>query len=391
VSSVTFDPVLCNNDATDVNALIEQAQLSVTKTDSTAAIDQYDTSTRAYTITYWNHGPSTARDVMLTDRWPSWLVQYINGISASNGTTCVSTGGDFTCSSGDLAVGHSVTITVPYSLAPGSSCGVVTNRVSVYSPTDSECRDAEDNTTVNCVSRTQVCRNCIDYAITSGICTAQYAACSQTQPCATCIASILADPRNPAAVCFQDAQSCALMQCTYNNACGLGAPPDVINRACDSPNNGPVLCPPTKRNALEETPLITHLAPVKPAAAAPTPTGPMLAPKQLSVQAKFVETSLEVKLSNLLKTDVQIQHLELTLVDRAGLSHTVQLDATSALVTQTTCNLAQVKLQKNWSYSCTITLHDLFSLADSASIKVVGRGFAETAKGYHPVIGVVKL
>jgi hypothetical protein len=328
----------------------------------------------------------------MTDRWPAWLVQYINGISATAGTTCIITGGDFTCSSGDLAVGQHVTITVPYSLAPNANyCGVITNRVSVYSPTDSECRDASDSTTVNCLTPTQVCLTCLNYAVSSGICTSQYAACNKTEPCAACAASVLANPRSPLDICFQDHQSCAFMQCVYNDACGLGAPANIVSRPCDSPNDGPILCPtsPTRRS-IEQTPVISHLPAVKPIAVA-TPTGAMLAPKQLTVQAKLVATTLDIKLSNLLKTDAHMQHLEMTVVNRAGVSRTVSLDTTSDVVTQTTCNLALVKLQKNWSYSCSVTLHDLFSLVESASVKVVARGFAETSKGYHPVIGVAKL
>jgi len=281
---------------------------------------------------------------------------------------------------------------VPYTLAPNANyCGVVTNRVSVYSPTDSECRDAEDNTTVTCLSQTELCLNCIDYALSSGICTSQYAACGHATNCSICLQAIRTDPRNLPAVCFQDVQSCQLLQCTYNDACGLGAPANVASRACDSPNDGPILCPTGTRRSIEQAPVvISHLASAKPAAVA-TPTGTMLAPKQLNVQAKLTTTTLEVKLSNLLKTEAQIQHLEMTIVDYAGVSRTVPLDSINAVVTQTTCNLAQVKLQKNWSYSCTITLHDLFSLAQSTSVKVVGRGFAETSKGYHPVIGVLKL
>jgi uncharacterized repeat protein (TIGR01451 family) len=413
VSSVTFDGVLCNNDATDVNALVEQATLAVTKTDSTARLSQHDTSTRRYTITYWNTGPSTARDVMLTDRWPAWLTQYIHGISATNGTSCVSTGGDFTCSSGDLAVGQSVTVTVPYSLVQNAPCGNFTNLVSVYSPTDSECRDASDTTIVDCVAQDILCLNCINYAVSTGICAAQYAACTNPSNCYTCLSSIRVNPRNPPAVCFSDPQSCALMQCTYNDACGLGAPASIANRPCDSPNDTAVLCPAAKRDTqpMEVTPVITQLAVSKPKAVA-VPTGRMLSPKQMTVEAKLTGQVLEVKLSNLLKTEVQMQHLEMQLVDKAGASRTVDLTSAGEMVAQTSCNLAQVKLQKNWSYSCTITLVSIeqaefnlsalkvkmrfrrvfvLELTSLVCWQVVGRGFIDTPKGYHPVVGAIKL
>ena len=60
-----------------------------------------------------NAGPSTARDVVVTDRWPAGFTQFLETLSSTTGR-CVGVGGDFTCSLGDLAVGNVTTITVRY-------------------------------------------------------------------------------------------------------------------------------------------------------------------------------------------------------------------------------------------------------------------------------------
>merc|ERR1711916_149081 len=53
---------------------------------------------------------------------------------------CVSTGSDFTCTIGDILLDHTVTIFIPFSVCEGAEQGEVFNQVSVYSPTDAECR-----------------------------------------------------------------------------------------------------------------------------------------------------------------------------------------------------------------------------------------------------------
>jgi uncharacterized repeat protein (TIGR01451 family) len=149
VSSLTFDPELCNNDAKDVNALVERAAVTISKTDGLQTIASTDISAKVYTIIVGNTGPSTARDVVITDRWGVGFVQFLESLKISKGQ-CVGTGTDFTCSAGDIAVGQTVTITVSYNLMQPPMCGDVRNWVSAFSPTDEECREAEDVTTVVC-------------------------------------------------------------------------------------------------------------------------------------------------------------------------------------------------------------------------------------------------
>jgi uncharacterized repeat protein (TIGR01451 family) len=143
VSSTTFDPVQCNNDAKDVNAVIESAVLSVNKVADTPTIPVTYRGPHNYVITVTNNGPSTAHDVVLTDLWPATLCQYGERLQleGSNGGGCVTTGGDITCLLGDLAQNGVITITIPFSVCDKATAGVVNNVVSVFSPTASKCFD----------------------------------------------------------------------------------------------------------------------------------------------------------------------------------------------------------------------------------------------------------
>jgi uncharacterized repeat protein (TIGR01451 family) len=156
VSSVTFDPELCNNDAKDTTALRENAVLSITKTDNVATIQSTDIRPYTYTITVGNNGPSTARDVTVSDRWPAGFVQFANSLIISKGRCMPTPAGDFMCSIGDLAVGEQVTVRVSYNLMQPAMCGITNNTVNTFSPTDTECRTAVDSTNVLCAKREEI-------------------------------------------------------------------------------------------------------------------------------------------------------------------------------------------------------------------------------------------
>lgn len=152
VSSITFDPELCNNDAKDCNALVTKATLSISKTDGQTVISGSDLRPYTYTITVGNNGPSRATDVVLTDRWPAGFIQFSNTLHTSKGLCVSQAKRDFTCSLGDLEVGQTTTVTVSYNNMQPPMCGVVTNAATVFSPTDVSCRETVDNTTVQCNS-----------------------------------------------------------------------------------------------------------------------------------------------------------------------------------------------------------------------------------------------
>jgi hypothetical protein len=141
VSSTTFDPVVCNNDAKDVNAVVELANLSITKTVDSSSIPITFRGPHAYTIVVTNNGPSTAYDVVVTDLWPANLCQYKERIITSRGT-CLTTGGDITCPILDIAKGASVTITIPFSVCEKTIVGVVVNNATVFSPTSPFCNNS---------------------------------------------------------------------------------------------------------------------------------------------------------------------------------------------------------------------------------------------------------
>jgi uncharacterized repeat protein (TIGR01451 family) len=245
VSSVTFDPKLCNNDAKDVNALIEKARLTISKTDNLETLTQNDVTPHTYVIRVTNTGPSTARDVVVTDRWPYELAQFLNSIVAPNGTTCVSTGFDFSCTLGDVAVGQEVVITVRYTLAPDAPVGAVINRVSAFSPTDEECRDAQDSTlvlagptttrtlpptTTTVTHNIVACEACFVTAA-AGACSAQYTACT-TEACASCVANPFNDVGLPNPLCFTP-DACPLTKCIIDQACSA---------QCRSPGQPDITC-----------------------------------------------------------------------------------------------------------------------------------------------------
>ncbi len=155
VSSITFDPVVCNNDAKDVNAVTERASLSISKTVDSSSIPISFRGPHAFTIVVTNNGPSTAYDVVVTDLWPSTLCQYKERIITSRGE-CVSTGGDVTCPVLDIAKGASVTITIPFSVCDKTLVGTVINNATVFSPTAPFCNNSRASvpvTITNAVAR----------------------------------------------------------------------------------------------------------------------------------------------------------------------------------------------------------------------------------------------
>lgn len=161
-SLITFDPRQCNNDARDVNALIEKAELAITKNSTSNTIAEGFYGNNTFSIFVWNKGPSYAREVVLTDIWPSGLIQYreaitVTGVGASS-AVIVSTGGDVTVHLGDLAPGiaYGKTVHIPYSLMDKMGPGFIYNRASVFSHTDSECRHTIHTTQVVAVAKRAV-------------------------------------------------------------------------------------------------------------------------------------------------------------------------------------------------------------------------------------------
>ncbi|HYR83490.1 MAG TPA: DUF11 domain-containing protein, partial [Terriglobia bacterium] len=147
VTSDTTDSTTSNNTAGDTTTVVTAADLAVTNTDgiTTVAILR---GSQTYRITVTNAGPSMAAGVILTDSWPSG---FSRGTTTASQGSCTGSGGDFTCSLGNLAAGGSATITVNYSVRLTTLPGPQTNTVSVTSSTsdpNSSHNTASDTTTV---------------------------------------------------------------------------------------------------------------------------------------------------------------------------------------------------------------------------------------------------
>lgn len=108
VASDTPDPVPGNNGATETTDVITEADLEITLESD----DIYKpSSTVAYVITVSNHGPSDARDVVVTQELPDSKT----GSYAGNDGGCPDpVGTTFTCPLGTLAPGEVITFTLYY-------------------------------------------------------------------------------------------------------------------------------------------------------------------------------------------------------------------------------------------------------------------------------------
>jgi uncharacterized repeat protein (TIGR01451 family) len=97
-----------------------------------------------YTLVVTNNGPSTARDVKVSDPLPAGMT-FVSVTPAACGLAVTTV----TCSLGDLAKGHSVTITLVSGIPPGLAKKARTNEATVSSPTpDSNLANNKDNATV---------------------------------------------------------------------------------------------------------------------------------------------------------------------------------------------------------------------------------------------------
>ncbi len=146
-SAGTVDPDPSDNTASDTLTIVGVADLSLSKsapTDATAG------TTIQWTTTVQNDGPSTARDVQVSDVVPAQVSGV--SVSGSNGASCVvGVPGDSTqpaiCSFGNVGDGADRTMTVSATINP-AFVGLLSNDATVISST-SDPDDSDNSATAS--------------------------------------------------------------------------------------------------------------------------------------------------------------------------------------------------------------------------------------------------
>ena len=142
VSAQENDPNPSNNNATDINALVPVADLSVTKTDGKATLTPGRGIT--YTIVATNAGPSSVTKAIVSDELPKGLSNATWTCKASTGAACaVASGAGSLSVPVDLAPGAQVTITLE--TKADTNAGDITNTAKIAAPADTRDPDLTNN------------------------------------------------------------------------------------------------------------------------------------------------------------------------------------------------------------------------------------------------------
>ncbi|WP_154222273.1 DUF11 domain-containing protein [Marinicella rhabdoformis] len=143
VTSDTPDPDTSDNNTDETTGVNEEADLSITKTDSADPVTPGDALT--YTIRVDNAGPSLASNVVVTEVLPAG-VTFVSTVGCTEDPNGVPT-----CSLGDIASGGFATYTVAVNVNNNAS-GTLTNNVSVTSDTtdpDTSNNNTDETTGLN--------------------------------------------------------------------------------------------------------------------------------------------------------------------------------------------------------------------------------------------------
>jgi uncharacterized repeat protein (TIGR01451 family) len=127
------DPDLANNSATDVDALVPTAELSVSKSDG--VVSEVPGTSVSYTVVVSNAGPSDVVGASVADAMPSSLLGASWTCVAVNGA-CVSSGSGSILTAVDLAAGGTATFVVT-GIVSSSATGSITNTATVTMPAGS--------------------------------------------------------------------------------------------------------------------------------------------------------------------------------------------------------------------------------------------------------------
>lgn len=129
VSSSTTDPTPANNSSTNTLTVVNQADLSITKSTSPATVTPG--SPVVYTINVTNNGPSPATSVTVTDPLPAGITFFS---ASGTGWSCSQAPvGTVTCTRASLAVGPASPITI--NAIANQTTGVKNNVATIASTT----------------------------------------------------------------------------------------------------------------------------------------------------------------------------------------------------------------------------------------------------------------
>jgi uncharacterized repeat protein (TIGR01451 family) len=120
-----------NNSATDMDTLVAQADLSITKTDGQSSA--YPGQVVTYVIAASNAGPSNVTAATVADALPASITGATWTCAGSGGGTCTASGSGPINDSVNLPVGASVTYTLTGTISP-SATGSVANTATVTVP-----------------------------------------------------------------------------------------------------------------------------------------------------------------------------------------------------------------------------------------------------------------
>ncbi|WP_440225219.1 proprotein convertase P-domain-containing protein [Dokdonella sp. MW10] len=130
VTSAVTDPNPTNNSATDADALVASADLSITKTDGVTSATPGGSVT--YTITASNAGPSNAMGATVADTFPAALTCTWTCVGAGGGT-CPASGSGNINNTVNLPAGGSTTHTASCTISAAAT-GTLSNTATVTAP-----------------------------------------------------------------------------------------------------------------------------------------------------------------------------------------------------------------------------------------------------------------
>lgn len=144
--SDTPDPNVANNQATVTGQSGAAADISVTKTASSLSVARG--AAFSYLLIVRNTGPSTARNVVVTDDMPGAM--ELTGAPVASAGSCVVSRQKVTCTIAAMAPGSRVTVRLPVRVAEDTDPGSVTNRATATTSTpDSDPGDNADTVAVD--------------------------------------------------------------------------------------------------------------------------------------------------------------------------------------------------------------------------------------------------